>query len=67
MTNDAVQKYADEYGKYESGNKLSYNDFQRYIDKQKDIPQFNMVKDIVPKLKNIAMKGVQSVFKKLCP
>jgi len=27
LTNDAVQKNADEYGKFESGNKLSYNDF----------------------------------------
>lgn len=67
LTNDAVQKYSDEYGKYESGNKLSYADFQRYIDKTKDMPQFNLVKDIVPKMKKIAQKGVQSVFKKLCP
>jgi len=32
LTNDAVQKYDEEYGKYESGNKLSYNDLQKYID-----------------------------------
>ena len=38
LTNDAVQKNCDEYGKYESGNKLSYQDFQRYIDKNKDMP-----------------------------
>lgn len=24
LTNDAVQKYSDEYGKYENANKLSY-------------------------------------------
>ena len=67
LTNDAVQKNCEEYGKYESGNKLSYQDFQRYIDKTKDMPKFDLVKDIVPKMKNIALKGVQSVFKKLCP
>ena len=33
LTNDAVQKYLPEYGKYEKGNKLSYEDFQRYLDK----------------------------------
>jgi hypothetical protein len=27
LTNDAVQKKADDYGKYEPGNKLSYNEF----------------------------------------
>lgn len=31
LTNDAVQKHCEDYGKYESGNKLSYNDFQKYL------------------------------------
>jgi tubulin polyglutamylase TTLL1/tubulin monoglycylase TTLL3/8 len=33
LTNDAVQKFADDYGKFEAGNKLSYTDFQNYLDK----------------------------------
>ena len=32
LTNDAVQKRSDDYGKFESGNKLTFNDFQKYID-----------------------------------
>jgi len=31
LVNDAVQKYSEDYGKYESGNKLSYSEFQRYL------------------------------------
>ena len=31
LTNDAIQKYLPEYGKYEKGNKLSYADFQKYL------------------------------------
>ena len=27
LTNDAIQKYGDNYGKYEEGNKLSYSEF----------------------------------------
>ena len=27
LTNDAVQKKCEDYGKFESGNKLSYTDF----------------------------------------
>lgn len=27
LTNDAVQKRGADYGKFESGNKVSYNDF----------------------------------------
>jgi len=33
LTNDAVQKKAEDYGKFEAGNKLSYTEFQNYIDK----------------------------------
>ena len=32
LTNDAIQKNSDDYGKFESGNKLSYAEFQRYLD-----------------------------------
>jgi tubulin--tyrosine ligase len=27
LTNDAIQKHADDYGKFEPGNKMSYLDF----------------------------------------
>lgn len=32
LTNDAVQKRGDDYGKFESGNKLSYAEFQKYLE-----------------------------------
>jgi tubulin--tyrosine ligase len=32
LTNDAVQKKLDDYGKFESGNKLSYPEFQKYLE-----------------------------------
>ncbi len=32
LTNDAVQKKCEDYGKFEPGNKLSFSDFQRYLD-----------------------------------
>jgi hypothetical protein len=31
LTNDAIQKQADDFGKFETGNKMSYGDFQRYL------------------------------------
>ena len=33
LTNDAIQKKAEDYGKFECGNKISYSDFQNYLDK----------------------------------
>ena len=34
LTNDAVQKKSDEYGRFESGNKLSFGEYQSYLDEQ---------------------------------
>ena len=34
LTNDAIQKKWSEYGKYESNNKLSFMDFQKYLEKK---------------------------------
>jgi hypothetical protein len=37
----------DDYGKFESGNKLTYQDFQKYMDSMNI--KCDIVKDIVPK------------------
>jgi tubulin---tyrosine ligase len=36
LTNDAVQKQSQDYGKYEAGNKISYSDFDKQMIKDKD-------------------------------
>jgi hypothetical protein len=48
LTNDAIQKHQEDYGKYEPGNKMSYSDFQRYLDKS--YPNLNVCfdRDILP-------------------
>ena len=51
LTNDAVQKHCDDYSKFENGNKLSYTDFQRYLNKNHADLKCNFVNDVVPKLK----------------
>ena len=32
LTNDAIQKESNSYGRFEEGNKISYAEFQRYVD-----------------------------------
>ena len=32
LTNDAIQYQSGDYGKFEEGNKLSFNTFQKYLD-----------------------------------
>jgi hypothetical protein len=31
LTNDAIQKTSDEYGRYEEGNKISFQTLQTYL------------------------------------
>ena len=56
LTNDAVQKQSQDYGKYEAGNKISYSDFDKILIKEKDMSFYNK---ILPKIK----KRVGDVFK----
>jgi tubulin--tyrosine ligase len=46
LTNDAVQKHSEEYGKFESGNKLSYSDFQKFL--SVSYPDKDFQRDIYP-------------------
>ena len=48
LTNDAVQKNAEDYGKFEAGNKLSYNDFQNYLDKNYGDLNICFERDLLP-------------------
>ena len=48
LTNDAVQKRGEDYGKYESGNKLSYADIQKYIDTEHPKSGVVFLKDVLP-------------------
>lgn len=48
LTNDAIQKKAEDYGKFESGNKLSYADFQQYMDKHHTDKNIDFDRDLLP-------------------
>ena len=63
LTNDAVQKHADDYGKYEAGNKMSYTDFQRYLDSH-NLP-FNVQTDITSQIRSIVKTTFMATFAKL--
>lgn len=67
LTNDAVQKLAEDYGKYEVGNKLAYTDFQRYLDLHCREKGVSFQRDVLPNLKSIVKDTIQAVFLKLDP
>ena len=67
LTNDAIQKHSEEYGKYEDGNKLSYKDFQRYLDHYHTERKVNFMQEILPQIKALAKDSVMAAFLKIDP
>ena len=64
LTNDAVQKKSDDYGKFEKANKMSYLDFQRYLDSHH--PQkVNFATDILAQIRKIVKDTIQAVYLKI--
>lgn len=49
LTNDAVQKQLPEYGKYEKGNKISYEELNEYLIKINH--QMSFWSDAYPRMK----------------
>jgi len=62
LTNDAVQKYSADYGKYESSNKLSYSEFEKILNKEKGISFYDF---ILPKIKSMVTDVFNAVGENL--
>ena len=62
LTNDAVQKHGENFGKYESNNKLSYLEMQKYILKNDEV---DFSKEILPKMRDIAKDALFATRDKL--
>lgn len=64
LTNDAIQKKSEDYGKFENGNKISYNELQKYIEQ---LYKKDFYDAVYPKLRKIALDTIKAVFMKLEP
>ena len=67
LTNDAVQKKAEDYGKFEPGNKLSYNEFQLFLDKNYPDLKICFERDIKPQMNKISTDIFGACHGKLDP
>lgn len=68
LTNDAVQKNSNDYGRYEEGNKVSYEMLSKYIKKLLGSKNEDPFKEnILPKMKSIALEAVKATFSELDP
>ena len=67
LTNDAIQKNADDYGKYENGNKMSFADFSKTICAQQPDIDFDMYRDIMPQITKLIADTYKAAFTKIDP
>jgi hypothetical protein len=67
LTNDAIQKKGDRYGKYEPANKLSYSQFQRYLDTAFPHKHYQLDTHILPKMREITQHLLRAAFQFIDP
>ena len=59
LTNNAVQKCSKNYGEFEDGNQLSFDDFNKYLNEINSGVDFYEV--ILPQMKMLTKKAIFSV------
>ena len=67
LTNDAVQKTSEEYGKFENGNKVSFGEFQKYLDVYAPELRISLNDHILPQIKHLIQSTFKATFFKLDP
>ena len=67
LTNNAIQKNSNCYGRFEDGNQLDFQQFQEYIDQNHASKKISVKNDIVEDIKLIIVKSIDSVKRKLDP
>ena len=55
------------YGKYEPANKISYADFQKYLDTNHQKEKYSFDDQILPRMKEIAADAIRSTYIKINP
>jgi hypothetical protein len=65
LTNNAVQKYSDKYGAEESGNQLSFDNFDTYC-KETGL-DIDVRGKVIPRIKELIQTSMESVKKVINP
>ena len=67
LTNDAVQKTSEDYGKFEHGNKVTYPEFQRYLDQTSPDPPASFLDCTLPLIKRLIQDSIKATFCRIDP
>jgi len=58
LTNNCLQQFGDNYGKFEDGNTLSFEVLQQYIDETFPDKKISLAEHIVPRIKDLILDTV---------
>lgn len=67
LTNDAVQKRSEDYGKFENGNKVSLQDFQKYLKQEFPEMKIDFFKHIMPQIKKLVTDTFRAAYGRIDP
>lgn len=67
LTNDAVQKNSEEYGKFEPGNKICYSEFQIYLNQDHPTLKKNFERDLNSQIRNIVSDTFKASYNIIDP
>ena len=67
LTNDAIQKHAEDYGKYENANKIGFSDFSKVICNQQPDLDFDMYRDLMPQIHKLMADTFKAAYTKIDP
>lgn len=65
LTNDAIQKNSNSYGKYEDGNKLSYKEFQKHFNFHCPDMNIDFEGKIYPQMKKLATDTIKATYQQI--
>ena len=67
LTNDAIQVHDEDYGKFEMANKLSFDDFQKYLDYDFSHLSIDFKRDLLPQIRSIVTDTMRASHKLIDP
>ncbi len=67
LTNEAVQKNYEEFGRFEPGNKLTYSELQKYIETTFPESGVNFYSELLPQIRRLVTDSMRATHGKLDP
>lgn len=67
LTNDAIQKKADDYGKFEVGNKVSFKEYQQYLNETVPYLNIDFNKHLMSQIKRIITDTFRATYSSIDP